>query len=93
MKTAEKVLQKWISRSLGQTMEYFFSTWKRMSNDIGYKQSYQLRVISNVHRIKLRMAFQKWCQAKENDDKAIMIEFIEQAELGNGCLQSALVMK
>jgi hypothetical protein len=39
------------------------------------------------------MAFQKWCQAKENDDKAIMIEFIEQEELGNGCLQSALVMK
>ena len=30
---------------------------------------------------------------KENEDKAIMVELIEQEELGNGCLESSLQMK
>lgn len=93
MKTAEKTLQKWMCRSVSQSLQYSFMTWKSVSDDMSSGRRRQLRVFGFINRIKLKMAWRQWTLAKQAEDHQMIEQLISQEEMGNGCVASSIETK
>ena len=79
-----------MSRSVNQSLQYGFVTWKEVSDDASIARKRQLRVFKFINRIKLKMAWRQWIIAQQDENHKIIEELISHEEMDSGCLQSSI---